>query len=117
MKKGDFGVGGSVPEINDPRVSFVKGWFNDTLPGFLSDFKPKSRLIIHNDSDLYSSTLFCLSELNKIILPGTILVFDEFYSALHEFRALNDYLSAYRRSCHPIGLVDDGQGRVAFIFD
>jgi hypothetical protein len=28
---------------------------------------------------------------------GTIIIFDEFYDALHEYRALFDYASAYRR--------------------
>ena len=46
------------------RISFVKGWFQNTLPGFLNGFSPRSRLIVHNDSDLYSSTLFTLANLN-----------------------------------------------------
>jgi hypothetical protein len=29
--------------------------------------------------------------------PGTVVVFDEFSSIMHEFRALEDYCSAYRR--------------------
>jgi hypothetical protein len=54
-------------------------------------------LIVHNDSDLYSSTLFCLTTLDRIIAPGTIVIFDEFGDVMHEFRALQDYLASYRR--------------------
>ena len=33
--KGAMGdVAGAVPQIDDERVSFVKGWFQNTLPGF-----------------------------------------------------------------------------------
>src|SRR4051794_12682760 len=68
-RKGAMGdVGGAVPQIDDQRVSFVKGWFQNTLPGFLNGFTPRSRLVVHNDSDLYSSTLFTLASLNMLLV-------------------------------------------------
>lgn len=57
MKKNHFDTNGRAPEIGDSRCSFVKGMFQDTLPDFVAGFKPKNKLVIHNDSDLYSSTL------------------------------------------------------------
>ena len=30
-----FDVKGSLPDIDDERLEFVKGWFDDTLPKFL----------------------------------------------------------------------------------
>ncbi len=113
MQSGDFNVGGRMPLTNDDRVSFVKGWFNDTLVPFLSAFKPRSPLVIHNDSDLYSSTLYLLTKLDPILVEGSVLIFDEFYSSLHEFRAFQDYISAYRRQLLPLGRVLDPHGRVA----
>jgi len=59
---------------------------------------PASQVVIHNDSDLYSSTLFCLTTLDRLIAAGTIIIFDEFYDALHEYRALCDYCEAFQRS-------------------
>ncbi len=115
-KAGRFDVGGKIPEIVDARVSFVKGWFNDTLDPFLATFSPRARLVIHNDSDLYSSSLYLLTKLDKLAVAGTIIIFDELYSALHEFRAMRDYCSAYRRSLVPLGRVDDEHGRVAFLY-
>jgi O-methyltransferase len=111
--KGTFDVGGVYPQISDVRVQFVKGWFQDTVPRFLESFSPKNRLVIHNDSDLYSSNLYTLTRLNCIMTPGTIIIFDEFTSPLHEFRAFNDYLSAYQRVAKPLVMTDlgDGQGR------
>jgi O-methyltransferase len=114
--KGAFDVGGAIPQIPDDRVQFVKGWFQRTVPAFLKEFSPRSRLVIHNDSDLYSSTLYTLARLNDIMVPGTIIIFDEFASPLHEFRALNDYLSAFTRTVTPLVVTKDGS-QIAFEFD
>jgi O-methyltransferase len=97
-KKGAFNVDGNAPVTQDSRIKFVKGLFQDTLPGFLKDFSRQNRIVIHNDSDLYSSSLYLLTRLNDVIVPGTIIIFDEFGNVQHEFRAFFDYISAYRRS-------------------
>ncbi|MEI9889074.1 MAG: TylF/MycF/NovP-related O-methyltransferase [Rhizomicrobium sp.] len=116
-RAGTFDVKGALPDISDERLQFVAGWFQKTLSGFLKDFQPKSRLVINNDSDLYSSTLYVLAKLDSLLVKGSILIFDEFYSGLHEYRAMNDYLSAFNRKATPIARVEDPHGRVAFIFD
>jgi hypothetical protein len=98
MPKGTFDTAGRPPEIADHRVQFVAGWFQHTLPQFLAQYQRCARqLIIHNDCDLFSSTLYCLTSLNGIITPGTIVIFDEFEAPLDEFRALTAYSSAYMR--------------------
>jgi hypothetical protein len=48
------------------------------------------------DADLHSSTIYALTQLDPF-LPGAIVIFDEWANPLHEFRALHDYCSAYRR--------------------
>ncbi len=98
-----FDAGGELPQIDDQRVSFVEGLFQDTLHDYLTTRSGSRQLVIHSDSDLYSSTLYVLTKCNDVITPGTIIVFDEFASILHEFRALEDYCSAYRRSYDVIG--------------
>src|SRR6202030_3461768 len=83
--------------LTDPRVQFVTGWFQDSLPRFLQTFEPQRPLVIHLDADLYSSTLFVLTSLAPHLVPGTVLVFDEFSStSTSEFRAFMDYASAFR---------------------
>jgi O-methyltransferase len=94
---GAYSAHGNVPEINDSRVHLLVGWFQDTMQDFLKSYRPKNRLVIHNDSDLYSSTLYCLTKLDALIVPGTLVIFDEFHDPIHEYRALCDYTSAYRR--------------------
>ena len=98
VKSATFDTDGEPPQTGDSRVSFVKGLFQDTLPGFLEEYNSTNQLIIHNDSDLYSATLYVLTCANRIIVPGTIIIFDEFYSVMHEFRALEDYCASYMRS-------------------
>lgn len=104
MAKDTFDCGGATPQIDDARVSFVKGLFQDTLDDFLKGFQPRSPLVLHNDSDLYSATLYVLSRCHDILVPGTIVIFDEFSSVLNEFKALGDYCSAYRRDYEVLGV-------------
>lgn len=92
-----FDAGGDAPPIDDARVSFVKGLFQQSVPGFLADFEPRSRLLVHVDSDLYSSALYVLTQCDYLLAPGSIVLFDEFASVMDEFSALRDYCSAYRR--------------------
>ena len=95
MPKRFFDTNGVTPQINDTRVSFVKGLFQQTLPGFLPGFTSDKKLVIHNDSDLYSSTLYVLTNMHSYFADGTTIIFDEFSDVLDEMRALNDYCSAY----------------------
>ena len=95
LRKNHFDVNGQVPDIKDDRCRFIKGLFQDTLEEFLKQFSPKEKLVIHNDSDLYSSTLFMLVKMHHLLTKGTIIIFDEFSSPLHEMRALNDFASSH----------------------
>ena len=115
--KGTLSTGGCVPQIGDERVSFVKGWFQDTLRGFLNEFAPRSRLVVHSDSDLYSSTLFTLASLDMLLVPGGVVILDDFSMATHVFRAFADYRSAFMRSAHPVAMTSDYAAQAAFVFD
>jgi hypothetical protein len=97
MPKGSFDTGGTIPVVDDTRVGFVKGYFQNTLPGFLKGFTPENRLVLHCDADLYSSTLYMLTNLDRIITPGTLLIFDEFSLVLHEFKAFIEYTRSFQR--------------------
>ena len=117
-KKGHFDQGGSVPETADPRIQFVKGLFQQSLPLFLKSFVPRNCLVIHNDSDLYTSTLYCLTKLDAILSKRSILLFDEFYSSSHEFRAFVDYSTAYQRLYRVLGGVGrNPYAKIAIMLD
>lgn len=101
--KGNFDTKGQTPNIKDTRVSFVKGLFQETLPDFLEKENISSQLVIHNDADLYSSTLYVLTRCDEIIVDGTIVIFDEFSTVLDEYRALEDYCQSYMREYEVLG--------------
>lgn len=97
--KGTFSRKGSIPQIDDSRVKFIKGLFQKSLPQFLESFFVQNRLVVHFDSDLYSSTLYTMVSLDKFITSGNIFVFDEFTArgCTDEYAALHDYcIACYR---------------------
>jgi hypothetical protein len=86
-------VGGVMPKFDDPRVRLFKGWFSDTLPKYLPEFRPHDSLVVHLDADLYSSTIFVLRQMRPFLRPGTILIFDEFFDREHELKAFTEFLN------------------------
>jgi hypothetical protein len=90
--KGEFDVGGRIPEFDDARVVLHKGWFEETLPSFA--LPERDRLVLNMDADLYSSTRFVLDTLRGEIRAGTIIVFDEFCDRMHELKAFDEFLRA-----------------------
>jgi hypothetical protein len=105
IAKGSYSAEGKIPEINDPRVNFIKGLFQATLPNFLEGFTVHNRLVINCDADLYTSTLYVLANLNYLIVPGTIVIFDEF-STMEEFRAFRDFTQSFRRDYEPVATAE-----------
>ena len=89
---GSYSNYGFVPQIKG--AEFIKGKFNETLPKFFSKKQPMAS-IINFDADLYSSTIFALSESKSVIDKHTILIFDEFIMneswEKDEFKALNEF--------------------------
>jgi len=88
--KGYFSGGGQAPQIDDCRVRFFKGWFEETLPNYKCP--PHEVLVLNFDADLYSSTIFALNAMRDAIIPGTYIYFDEFNHQFHELRAFDEFL-------------------------
>ena len=89
-QKGYFDTGGRIPQIDDPRVRFFKGWFDQTLPDY--QVPEHDVLVLVMDADLYSSTIFVLRQLRQHIRPGTFIYFDEMQEVEHEPRAFDDFM-------------------------
>jgi len=111
--KGSYSVGGNLPKLDDDRISFVKGLFQDTLTDFLKDFEPQPQLVVHLDADLYSADLFVLTTLHPLLVKDTHVLFDNFCVSTHDFRAFMDYVSAYNRKFEVIATSDLHFGRTA----
>jgi len=97
LPRGTFNTDGKFPDITDPRVSFVRGKFEETLPGFLKNYQPVSNLVIHIDSDLYNSAKFVLDNCSHLFTGNCVIIFDEFYSLAHEFIALYEFCESTGR--------------------
>jgi hypothetical protein len=100
LKKGTFDRGGQIPSNPDRRVTFVKGWFQNTFPELQKKVAGRECFIVHYDADLYSSTLFALSKLDNFG-QTYFAIFDEFFG--QEQRALFDYLRSHNATVKFIG--------------
>ena len=107
-QRGDMNV--PMPHFPD-NIKLYKGWFEDTLPSWKKTHTGPIALL-HIDSDLYSSCKTTLTQLNKQIVPGTIITFDELCNFRltkkmenwyeHEWKALSEWLAEYNRKVQPI---------------
>jgi Macrocin-O-methyltransferase (TylF) len=88
---GCFSLQGQAPQIDDVRVRFFKGWFEETLPNY--KVPAHDVLVLNFDADLYSPTAFVLRALEDAIVPGTYIYFDEFNHQFHELRAFAEFIS------------------------
>ena len=98
------------PNVPD-HIQLHKGWFKDTVPLW----KQKNTgpiAFLHMDADIYSSTKEVLTSLNKQIVAGTIITFDEFCNFRlsgkmskwqeQEFLALVEWLDEFNRKIKPL---------------
>ncbi len=107
---GRFHTEGNLPDVRD-NVELHKGWFEETLPEFIK-LHPQSVAFIHADADLYSSTKTILFTLKDQIVPGTVIVFDEYinypYWKDHEYKAFTEFCTEFNREFEYLSYADRG---------
>jgi len=95
--QGSYSTRGVLPQV-PPQVSLHAGWFEHTLPNFLQQ-QPGPARFINIDCDLYSSTRTVLDLLAERIVPGTVIVFDEYIGNAHwrddEFKAFQEAVARH----------------------
>lgn len=79
------------------NVTLVKGLFQATLPQFKRQILKSTPIaFLHVDCDIYASAKEIFDHLVDNIVPGTVIVFDEFYNypgaEEHEFKAFQEFL-------------------------
>jgi predicted O-methyltransferase YrrM len=93
LRKGFFAQ--DLPRV-PAGVTLVKGWFSDTLEGFLQQH-PGPVAFLHVDSDLYSSADYVLRGLEPRLAPGAVILFDEYWNypgwLKHEFKAFQEFIA------------------------
>ena len=105
--KGSMAVALESLNINDPRAGFYKGLFQDTLDPFLDQYRSERKKLIHLDADLFSATLFALSQLYRYLNDGDILLFDEFAVPKHEFMAFKIFTESFYVNYEVIGAANN----------
>ncbi|ADQ85584.1 class I SAM-dependent methyltransferase [Methylovorus sp. MP688] len=95
--RGSYSTKGVIPKV-PPMVKLHAGWFDETLPLFVAKHEGPVRLI-NIDCDIYSSTKTVLDTLAERIVPGTVIVFDEYIGNEHwredEYKAFQEAVVAY----------------------
>lgn len=97
-----------LPHIDG--AALVTGWFDRSLPEFLARH-PGPVDFVHIDCCLYSATATVLILLEPRIVPGTVLLFDEFFNYPgwqdHEYRAWSEFADrtgiGFRYSGYAVG--------------
>ncbi|MGW5837753.1 class I SAM-dependent methyltransferase [Methylorubrum extorquens] len=109
--KGSFALD-RLPNVPG-NVELVPGWFDRTLPSFCDGRRGSKISLLHVDCDLYSSTQTIFANLNDMIVPGTIILFDEYFNypnwQKHEARAFAEFCKARDRQYEYIALVPNHQ--------
>ena len=104
---GAFDVGGKPPELPVDNVEFHIGWFDDTVPVFAREHSGPFALA-HLDADLYSSTKTVFDHLGDWFVPGTVVIFDEYFGfhgwQHHEHKAFVEFLERTGLSFEAISL-------------
>jgi hypothetical protein len=93
--------------IHDNRAFFYKGLFQHSLLPFLDRYDNKNKKLIHLDADLFSSTIFTLSQLYRFLKEGDILLFDEFAVPQHEFLAFKIFTESFYVDYEVIGAANN----------
>ena len=90
-----FDVSGKLPRVPG-NVRLHRGWFENSLPPWLKE-NEGAVAFIHIDCDLYSSTRTIFTLLADRMVPGTIILFDEYFNfpnwERHEFKAFQEFVS------------------------
>ena len=69
--------------------------------------------LLHVDCDLYSSTRTIFAALGDRLIPGSVIVFDEYFNYTgwrqHEYKAFQEYLASSERRYEYLSLVPQHQ--------
>ena len=100
---------GEFPPPPQPNIRIEKGLFAHSVPRFLSGGHPSDIRLIHFDADIYMGTRPVLDSICGQIRQRYYVLFDEFYSVNHEFRAWMEFVELFNvKQWRVIAISDDG---------
>ena len=98
-----------LPEVRE-NVKLIKGFFDQSLPKFMSENGEFKSAFIHCDSDLYSSAKTMFDNLKNTIQSGTVIVFDEYFNYPNwengEYKAFQEFIKENNLKYKYLGYVD-----------
>ena len=106
-------------KCDEPTIEGVEMWvgeFDQTIPRWKEQY-PGGISFIHIDSDLYRSCRTVLLQLNDRIVPGTVLLFDQYYNNENadyiywrqgEYRACYEWCEQYNREIYELSRSEKG---------
>ena len=101
MARGFFSRKGRMPKVAS-NVALHRGWFCDTLPKFAAE-NDEPVALLHVDCDIYSSTVTIFEHLGSRLVPGSLVLFDEYFNypawQMHEHKAFREFLARSGRHC------------------
>ena len=87
---------GRMPTVKK-NVKLYKGWFDDVLPKFVNEHTSEMAAFLHIDCDIYTSTASVFQNLEHALIPGTIILFDEYLNyegwQKHEHKAFMELVA------------------------
>jgi tetratricopeptide (TPR) repeat protein len=93
------------------NAQLVIGLFDETLPAFAATH-PEPIRFLHVDCDLYASTKIVFDTLGDRLVPGGVIVFDEYLAypgwREHEYRAFQEFIARTGRPFEYIGWIPGG---------
>jgi O-methyltransferase len=87
-------------KVQASNIHAVRGWFEITVP----EFEQHPIAILRLDGDLYNSTMVCLKHLFPMVIPGGLVIIDDFQLPGCR-KALFDYFGGELK--HPLKFVSN----------
>jgi len=115
---GAFSLRGRLPKV-PANAKLHVGWFDKTLPPLLAQHAGPCALV-HVDCDIYISTVVIFQQLRERIVPGTVIVFDEYFNypgwRAHEYKAFQEFIAESGFSYRYLGFSAE-KGHVAVVIE
>lgn len=73
------------------QIDFIPGYLGDAIPNYLIENPDLKISFLNIDLDDYDSTLTALEFFYPRLMPGGILIIDNYYKLDQEYKAVNDY--------------------------
>ena len=96
LKAGMFSQNGILPAVRK-NVVLIKGWFNETLPKFLEQYKNNKVSYVNIDNDLYEGSKYLLQHITPRLTRGSMLHFHEliYYNKTKSCHGLDELKALY----------------------